>query len=65
MLTAQDGAKWKKVQLGEQSTSRLASHNNMKECHGPSSYARRNIQVQVLRVPGYYLLTSILHLTST
>ena len=44
MLTAQYGTKWKKVQLGEQSTDRLASHNILKECPGPSSYARRNIQ---------------------
>ena len=44
MLTAKDGTKWKKVQVGEQSTGRLASHNILKECPGPSSYARRNIQ---------------------
>ena len=45
VLTAQDGTKWKKVQFGEQSTGRLASYNILKECIGPSSYARRNIQV--------------------
>ena len=44
VLTAKDGTKWKKVQVGEQSTGRLASHNILKECPGPSSYARRNIQ---------------------
>ena len=44
VLTAKDGTKWKKVQVGEQSTGRLASYNILKECPGPSSYARRNIQ---------------------
>ena len=44
VLTAKDGTKWKKVQVGEQSTGRLASHNILKECPGPSSCARRNIQ---------------------
>ena len=44
VLTAKDGTKWKKVQVGEQSTGRLASRNILKECSGPSSYARRNIQ---------------------
>ena len=44
MLTAKNGTKWKKVQVGEQSTGRLASHNILKECPGPSSYACRNIQ---------------------
>ena len=44
VLTAKDGTKWKKVQVGEQSTGRLASHNSLKECPGPSNYARRNIQ---------------------
>ena len=39
-----NGTKWKKVQVGEQSTGRLASHNILKECSGPLSYARRNIQ---------------------
>ena len=44
VLTAKDSTKWKRVQVGEQSTGRLASHNILKECPGPSSYARRNIQ---------------------
>ena len=44
VLTAKDGTKWKKVQVGEQSTGTLASHNTLKKCPGPSSYARRNIQ---------------------
>ena len=44
VLTAQDGTTWKKVQVGEQSTGRSASHNILKEYPGPSSYARRNIQ---------------------
>ena len=44
LLTAKDGTKWKKVQVGEQSTGRLASHNILKECPGPSSYAHKNIQ---------------------
>ena len=44
LLTAKDGTKWKKVQVGEQSTGRLANHNILKECPGPSSYARKNIQ---------------------
>ena len=44
MLTAKDDTKWKKEQVGEQSTGRLASHNILKECPGPSSYARRNTQ---------------------
>ena len=44
LLTAKDGTKWKKVQVGEQSTGRLASHNILKECPGSSSYARKNIQ---------------------
>ena len=43
VLTEKDGAKWKKVQVGEQSTGKLASHNILKECDGPSSHARRNI----------------------
>ena len=45
VLTAKNGNKWKKVQVGEQYTGRLASHNILKECPSPSSYARRNIQV--------------------
>ena len=44
VLTAKNGTKWKKVQVGEQSTGRLASHNILKKCPGDSSYARRNIQ---------------------
>ena len=44
LLTAKDGTKWKKVQVGEQSTGRLASHNILKEWPGPSSYTRKNIQ---------------------
>ena len=44
VLTAKDGTKWKKVQVDEQSTGRLASHNILKECPSPSSYAPRNIQ---------------------
>ena len=44
VLTAKDQTKWKKVQVGEQSTGMLASHNILKECPGPSNYARRNIQ---------------------
>ena len=44
VLTAKDGTKWKKVQGREQSTGKLASHNILKECPGPSSYVRRNIQ---------------------
>ena len=44
LLTAKDGTKWKKVQVGEQSTGRHASHNVLKECPGPSSYVRKNIQ---------------------
>ena len=44
VLTAKDGNKWKNAQVGEQSTGRLASHNILKECPGPLSYARRNIQ---------------------
>ena len=43
VLTANDGIKLGKVQVDEQSTGRLASHNILKECPGPSSYARRNI----------------------
>ena len=31
VLTRNDGTKWKKVQVGEQSTGRLASHNILKE----------------------------------
>ena len=45
MLTAKNGNKWRKVQVGEQSTGRLASHNILKECPSDLSYARRNIQV--------------------
>ena len=48
VLTAKNGNKWKKVQVGEESlqvTGRLASHNILKECPSPSSYARRNIHV--------------------
>ena len=45
MLTEKDGTKWKKVQVDEQSTGRLARHNILKVCPGPSSYAHRNIQV--------------------
>ena len=44
VLTAKNGTKWKKVQVDEQSTGRLASHNILKNCPGPSSYARRIIQ---------------------
>ena len=44
VLTAKDGTKWKKVQVGEQFTGRLESYDILKECPGPSSYARRNIQ---------------------
>ena len=44
VLIAKNSTKWKKVQIGEQSTDRLASHNIVTECPGPSSYARRNIQ---------------------
>ena len=44
VLTAKDGTKWKKAQVGEQSIGRLARHNILKECPGPSNYARRNIQ---------------------
>ena len=32
------------AQVGEQSAGRLASHNILKECSGPSNYAHRNIQ---------------------
>ena len=32
VLTAKDGTKWKKVQVDEQPTGRLASHNILKEC---------------------------------
>ena len=44
VLTAKNGTKWKKVQVDEQSTGRLASHNTLKECPGSFSYAHRNIQ---------------------
>ena len=46
MLTGKNGrpTTWKKVQVVEQSTGRLASHNIVKECPDLSSYARRNIQ---------------------
>ena len=44
MLTAKDGIKWKKVQVGEQSTGRLASHNILKQYPGSSSYVPGNIQ---------------------
>ena len=44
MLTAKDCTKLKKVQVGEQSTGRLASHNILSECPSPSSYVHRNIQ---------------------
>ena len=44
VLIAKNGTKWKKLQVGEQSTGRLASHSIPKECLGPSSYVHRNIQ---------------------
>ena len=43
MMTAKDGTKWKKVQVGKRSTGRLSSDNILKKCPGPSSYLRRNI----------------------
>ena len=59
LLTAKGGTKWKKVQVGEQSTGRLASHNILKECPGPSSYAHKTYRLEVLQVPGFYLFTSL------
>ena len=48
VLTAKNDTKWKKVQVGKQSTGRLASNNIVKECPGPLSYWRRNIQAGIL-----------------
>ena len=44
VLTAKNDTKWKKVQVGKQSTGRLASNNIVKKCPGPLIYGRRNIQ---------------------
>ena len=46
VLTAKNGTKWKKVQVGGQSTGRLACHNILKEYPGSLSYTRRNIKAR-------------------
>ena len=47
------------MQVGEQSIGRLTSHNILKERPGHSSYARRTCRLEIVRVPGFYLLTSL------
>ena len=39
-----NGAKWKKAQVSEQSTGRLAGHNKLRKRPEHSCYAYRNIQ---------------------
>ena len=59
VLTAKDGTKWKKVQVGEQSTGRLASHNILRNVLAFRVMHVETYRLQVLRVPGFYLLTSL------
>jgi len=44
VFTAKDGTKWKKIQVSDQSTGRLAGRNILRQFPGPASYGRRNIQ---------------------
>jgi len=41
VLTVKDGTKWK---VQSDSTGKLASHNIVRECPGPTCYTHRNIQ---------------------
>jgi len=44
VLTAKDGTEWKKIQVSDQSTGRLAGYNILRQYPGSTRYASRNIQ---------------------
>ena len=59
VLTANDGTKWKKIQVSVPSTGRLAGRNILRQCPGPTSYVRRNIQAGSPASAWHLLLRSL------